>query len=171
MRVVNKNKPILFDKFQPVVNFLENNYFTFSDEMPLAFCHGDFHPLNIIWGNKKINSVIDWEFMGYKTEIYDVANMIGCIGIEDPNSLTGGLVVNFIKDLKNSQMISDFSWEHLLESIIAQRFGWLSEWLRKNDLEMQEMEEVYLKLLIKKQDVLKNCWISLSPSTDACIYV
>jgi aminoglycoside phosphotransferase (APT) family kinase protein len=42
---------------------------------PVAFCHGDYHPMNIIWSADDIKCVIDWEFSEYKSEIYDAANI------------------------------------------------------------------------------------------------
>ena len=50
------------------------------EKMPVAFCHGDYHPLNIIWSVDDIQYVIDWEFSGYKKTIYYVPNLIGCVG-------------------------------------------------------------------------------------------
>jgi len=41
----------------------------------VAFCHGDYHPMNIIWSADDIKCVIDWEFSEYKSEIYDAANI------------------------------------------------------------------------------------------------
>ncbi len=171
VRSIKKNKPEILRGIQPVLDFLDEKYMPSYDIFPVAYCHGDFHPINMVWGKKDINAVIDWEFTGYKPEIYDVANMIGCIGIEDPNSLTGELVVEFIKKVKEAGIISDHSWKYLLESVVAQRFAWLSEWLRKNDLEMQEMEEEYMKVLIQKQDILRSCWESLASIKGKCVYV
>ncbi len=59
----------------------------FTGENSISFCHGDLHPLNVIWGEKSIRAVIDWEFSGIKPEIYDLANMLGCLGMEDPANL------------------------------------------------------------------------------------
>ena len=164
VKSIKENKPEIIAKVKPVLDFLDEEYMYIYETLPIAYCHGDFHPLNMVWGAKDINAVIDWEFTGYKPELYDVANMIGCVGVEDPNSLTGELVIEFIRRVKEAGIISEYSWKYLLESVIAQRFAWMSEWLRKNDLEMQEMEVDYMKLLIERKDVLRESWAKLIPS-------
>ena len=151
-------EPVLKNKIQPVMEFLARDFIKNHDRLPAAFCHGDFHALNIIWSGTGINAVIDWEFSGIKPEIYDVANMIGCIGIENPEALAGPLVTDFILRLKESAVISDLSWIHLIDYIIALRFAWLSEWLRHQDHDMIEMESVYLKLLANNANDLKQIW-------------
>ena len=100
--------------------------------------------MNIIWGQDDIQSVIDWEFAGFKAEIYDVANLIGCIGVEDPQALQSRLVIDFIRLMKHKGELSALSWDYLLEFIIAIRFAWMSEWLRKDDREMISLEAVYI---------------------------
>jgi len=168
---IKESKTDMMDRIKPVLKFLEEDFLYISDTLSVAFCHGDFHSINMIWGENDINAVIDWEFAGYKHEIYDIANMIGCLGIENPNCLTGELVVQFLKRIKKSGIISEYSWKYLLECVVAQRFAWFSEWLRKDDVEMQEMEEEYMKVLIAKQEVLRECWSSLTPQKEHCIYV
>jgi homoserine kinase type II len=103
--------------------------------------------------------VIDWEFSGYKNELYDAANLIGCVGVEDPQSLTGGLVKSFIADMKSAKIISNISWEYLVEFIVALRFAWLSEWLRQKDSEMIRLELDYMQLLIENKNSLQKVWL------------
>ena len=128
------------------------------DTLPQGFCHGDYHPLNVIWSTNGINAVIDWEFCGYKPEIYDVANLIGCIGMEDPESLFGDFIAELIQRLRQAKLFSDLSWRYLLEFIVALRFAWLSEWLRKFDKDMIELEQVYMRLLIENKEKLMHSW-------------
>ncbi len=128
------------------------------EKLPMAFCHGDYHPLNIIWSADDIKCVIDWEFSGYKSEIYDAANLIGCVGVEDPQSLTGDLIKSFIADMKEAEIISKTSWKYLVEFIIALRFAWLSEWLRRSDTEMIRLELDYMRLLIENKRSLQKGW-------------
>ena len=45
----------------------------------MAFAHGDYHPLNVIWTKAGIAAVIDWEFSGLKPEMYDAAILVGCL--------------------------------------------------------------------------------------------
>lgn len=150
--------PLAYDAFSPILAFLEKEFMDAHDHLPVMFCHGDLHPLNVIWDGHRIKAVIDWEFTGFKPEIYDVANLVGCAGIEDPNGLGQPMVMNFLSRLKSAGIISDMGWFYLPEYMIAQRFAWLSEWLRKKDVPMIELEEIYLKLLIKEIDVLKQGW-------------
>jgi len=145
-------------KITDVMDFLEKDFMGLYNRIPVAFCHGDYHPMNIIWSEKDMRCVIDWEFSGYKSEIYDVANLIGCIGIEDPQCLTGSLVEDLIFDIKNSRVFSDMGLSFLIEHIVALRFAWLSEWLRRRDAEMVLLETDYMALLIKNKDILRSQW-------------
>ena len=142
----------------PMVSFLEKSFMGVHDTLPQGFCHGDYHPLNVIWSTNGINAVIDWEFCGYKPEIYDVANLIGCIGMEDPESLVGDLIAELIQRLRQAKLFSDLSWRYLLEFIVALRFAWLSEWLRKSDKDMIKLEQVYMRLLIDNKEKLRHYW-------------
>ena len=155
---IGRYEPERLTDIQPVVEFLEKRFMNIHDRLPVAFCHGDYHPLNIIWGSDHIRAVIDWEFLGYKPELYDAANLIGCIGVEEPSSLSGELVLAFIRRLKQDKGISDFSWRYLVEFVIAMRFAWLSEWLRHKDTQMIELETVYMNLLVSRSDFLKQAW-------------
>jgi len=139
MDIIGIHQPELRKSISPTVRFLENEFMDIHDTFPRGFCHGDYHPLNIIWPDSGINAVIDWEFCGYKPEIYDVANLVGCIGMEDPNSLAGDLIAELIQSLRQARLFSDLSWRYLVEFIVALRFAWLSEWLRKSDQEMIEL--------------------------------
>jgi len=155
---IEKYEPHLSEEMAPVVVFLEKTFMAVHDGLPVAFCHGDYHPLNIIWSAEGINAVIDWEFSGYKPEIYDMANLIGCIGMEEPESLSDDLVKDFISVLKGAEIISALSWEHLFEFVVAMRFAWMSEWLRNKDQEMIELETVYMNLLVTHSERLKSLW-------------
>lgn len=151
-----------FECIVPILGFLETEFFSRCDKLPVAFAHGDFHPLNIIWGEADIRSVIDWEFAGYKPQIYDAANMIGCLGVENPQSLQGDFVAEFVNALARAEILVGINREFLLEFIVAQRFAWLSEWLRKKDTDMVELEAVYMKLLIDNKEVLKDTWQAMA---------
>jgi homoserine kinase type II len=152
------HEPELRISINPMIRFLEKSFMGVHDKLPQSFCHGDYHPLNIIWSTNGINAVIDWEFCGYKPEIYDVANLVGCIGMEDPKSLVGDLIAELIQRLRQAKLISDLSWQYLLEFIVALRFAWLSEWLRKSDKEMIKLEQVYIRLLMENKEKLIHSW-------------
>jgi homoserine kinase type II len=160
---IQTHAPDVLDGIRPVVRFVEERFIKAHDLLPLSFCHGDFHPLNVIWSPNGIHAVIDWEFLGIKPEIYDAANLIGCIGIEDPQALLGDLVRNFILRLKQSKWISNASWNVLIEFVIAIRFAWLSEWLRHDDREMIALETLYMNILTDNADMLKKMLIKQEP--------
>ena len=102
MEKYNKNE---FNKLKSCIKFIEYDFLNNYYNIPILFCHGDYHPLNIIWSKNNIRSVIDWEFLGYKSEIYDIANLLGCIGIEEPTSLINKLAESFISKIKESNKI------------------------------------------------------------------
>lgn len=151
-------EPLLHEALLPVMSFLDGHFTRAHDNLPPAFSHGDFHPLNVIWGQDGIRAVIDWEFAGMKPEIYDTALLVGCIGIEDPEGLFGEMVRQFIGALREGGGISDISWDNLPEFVVAIRFAWMAEWLRKGDGEMVEMELAYLNLLVKYSALLRETW-------------
>lgn len=141
-----------------IIIHLQKNLFPIYNQISTAFCHGDYHPINIIWGEKEIKGVIDWEFCGFKPEMYDVANMIGCLGMEHPDTLNKKIVLNFLQKLQQTQVFYPLSWQYFVDLIIALRFAWLSEWLRKKDKEMIELEIDYMFLLLDNKDTLEKNW-------------
>jgi len=155
---IREHEPKILKQIDPVVKFLENEFMEVHNRLPISFCHGDFHPLNIIWSETSINKVIDWEFTGYKPESYDVANLISCVGVEQPESLLGPLILDFLSHLKQTQFMSTLSWSFLIEFIVAIRFAWLSEWLRHRDQEMISLEMDYMNLLVTHRASLKSHW-------------
>ncbi|MCK5215104.1 MAG: aminoglycoside phosphotransferase family protein [Candidatus Omnitrophica bacterium] len=155
---LSTHNPELVPPVKEPLRWLESKFFKEYENIPLDFCHGDYHPLNIIWGPDHIKKVIDWEFLGSKPEIYDLANLIGCIGMEDPEGLHGELIVDLIKTLKMAEIYSQISWDLLFEFIVALRFAWLSEWLHKHDDEMVSLESVYINLLFERRVQLLHCW-------------
>jgi len=150
--------PEVFTQFAPIIDFVEEHFLDIHDQLPMAFCHGDYHCLNIIWSENGIASVIDWEFAGYKSDIYDVANMLGCIGIEEPASLAGNFAKAFLSEAREKGIISRISCNAILEFIIALRFPWLAEWLRNRDHEMIDLELDYMKLLIRNRHAISSKW-------------
>jgi homoserine kinase type II len=151
---MEQHHPQVRETIVPVVNFLESEFMPHYQELPVAFCHGDYHPLNIIWGENSLLAVIDWEFCGFKPEIYDVANMVGCLGMENPECLEGPLVTEFIRRMKELEFISQTSWQNFRAFVVALRFGWLAEWLRKKDEPMIDLELDYMKLLICQRELI-----------------
>lgn len=117
--------------------------------LPRVLCHGDLHPMNAVWREGKIAAVIDWEFAGFKHALYDIANTLGCLGIENPRTFSRGAGGAMLRSLKESGQLSPELATLLRPAVAASRFGWLSEWLRKEDREMVEMELDYLEMLTR----------------------
>jgi homoserine kinase type II len=155
---VAKHRPDIIGDVNDVVGYLEKEFMDAYGTIPVGFCHGDYHPLNIIWSEKDILAVIDWEFMGMKPYIYDIANMVGCLGMEHPSSLKGDLICGFLDRLRSDKRFSP-GMEWLVDFTIALRFAWLSEWLRKNDEVMVGMELDYMYLLINEREDLRLKWM------------
>lgn len=158
MAKMSRHNPERAAAVQKPYHHVEKHLFPAHDSLPVAFCHGDAHPVNVIWGEDQIRAVIDWEFLGYKPDIYDAALIVGCIGMEDPENLAGPLVMAFIQDLRAAGCFDVSGFALLPEFVIALRFAWLSEWLRKKDEEMVEMETDYLHLLLDDREKLRRFW-------------
>lgn len=158
IQLMKTYNPREYHQLIPVINFIQQDFFEVYGSLPHCFCHGDCHPLNIIWSENNIESVIDWEFLGEKPEIYDIANLLGCIGIEEPTGLFQDYAITFIEEIIKSNLIADKSIQYLLECIITLRFGWLAEWLRKNDMDMINLEITYMHLLLRNRDLIKKKW-------------
>jgi homoserine kinase type II len=155
---IRTHDPGVLELFTPAAAFLEERLVPVHGLLPVAFCHGDFHPINVIWSESAIAGVIDWEFCGMKPEGYDAALLVGCMGMETPDALAGPLVGEFIRSLRGARLLSDTSWRYLIELIVAIRFGWLSEWLRARDAEMIELEAVYMRLLMDHANDISALW-------------
>jgi len=138
--------------FSKIKKYLESGFFKNYDEIPVSFNHGDFHPLNVIWKKDEIKAVIDFEFFSDTLEMYDAANLVGCAGMENPAFLMKeGLINKFIQRIQKAHIYSPVSYHNFVDLIIASRFGWISEWLRKQDKEMLQLEKDYFYLLVKNK--------------------
>jgi homoserine kinase type II len=71
----------------------------------------------------------------------------------------GDLVKSFIADFKKAKIIYKKSWKYLVEFIVALRFAWLAEWLRRKDTEMIRLELDYMRLLIDNKNILQKAWL------------
>ncbi len=158
MAKITRHAPGCCAAVRKVYENLEACLFPVHDRIPAAFCHGDPHPVNVIWGEEGIRGVIDWEFSGYKSEIYDAALVLGCLGMEDPEALAGPMALAFIGELRASGHFDSSSFAVLPEFVTAVRFAWLSDWLRKKDGDMVEMETDYLNLLHGSRERLRLAW-------------
>ncbi|PIE71181.1 MAG: hypothetical protein CSA22_03910 [Deltaproteobacteria bacterium] len=158
MQTLEHREPRTAKRFTPIFRHLTATLFPIYPDLTAHLCHGDFHPLNIIWGKNRIRSVIDWEFSGARPVLYDAANLLGCIGCEDPEALTGPMAEGCITRLQKDPFFTSVSWDYLVDLTLALRFAWLSEWLRTHDREMIEMEADYMHLILNHRSVLLKCW-------------
>ncbi|MDC7224907.1 MAG: phosphotransferase [Spirochaetales bacterium] len=143
---ISLNHTDLLIPLNPILHHLEHRFFPIYEEIPTVFGHGDPHPLNIIWGEGKIEALIDWEFCGTKPILYDGALIMGCVGSESPEAFDGPFNRAFYGEMK--KIIPPEWLKHLPDFILAQRFAWLNEWLRHDDEGMVEQEIRYMEMLI-----------------------
>jgi homoserine kinase type II len=129
--------------------------------LPSVFSHGDFHPLNVIWHGRSAVAVIDWEFAGLRPCLFDAANCLGCVGIEDPPALVRGLAPAMLRDMRSGLCLGRTSLALLPELILGLRFAWMFEWLRRKDEEMVRIEISYMRLLANSLDTLLPAWKKL----------
>jgi homoserine kinase type II len=155
---IARHNPEVMGPVTPILAHLERSFFDAHDALPAILCHGDYHPLNILWTSGGIGALIDWEFFGLKPEGYDVANMLGCLGMEDPDGLSGGMALAFLEALKAAGFLSPESLRTLPDLTLALRFAWLSEWLRKGDREMIGLELTYMHLLLDNREKIADIW-------------
>lgn len=155
---IKSNEASLYNELKPLIHHLKQNFFPLLPELPHSFSHGDYHPLNLLWEDKKLCAVIDWEFSGFHPELYDLANIIGCLGMEHPSALEKDISILLIKTIKNAQLHSECSWKCFMDLVLTLRFAWLSEWLRKKDQEMIALEIAYMYLLFENKQILYENW-------------
>jgi len=156
--VIRDRRRALFERLYPVLLHLERNLFPKLGLVPTRFCHGDFHPLNIIWSADGVKALIDLEFCGFRPETYDAALLVGCLGMEDPESLKGDLVRTLMGRLRIEAGFSPAGWETFPDIVLGLRFAWLSDWLRRGDLDMVELEAVFIGLLVENREALASAW-------------
>ncbi|TYT75709.1 phosphotransferase family protein [Desulfobotulus mexicanus] len=161
MQILKLRETWLHDRILPISEQIEAHLGPLLESIPLTLSHGDLHPVNALFGRKELLYVIDWEFCGPKPDIHDTANLIGCLGSEDPMALQGPFVRDLLRNLRASGLVSPAGWQALASMVAAIRFCWLSEWLRKEDSEMIDLECDYLELLVSHRQALSDLWLSL----------
>jgi len=155
---IRRNDMSAIEGLVPVLKYLREAFFPRESSIPTAFCHGDYHPVNIVWADRGVAGVIDWEFSGPKAGLYDVANMVGCLGMEDPDALKGGLVVGFLRTLRSSDAFAGDDWGGFPDLLLATRFAWLSEWLRFREKSLVALETEYMNLILENREFLRRLW-------------
>ena len=145
---IKRSYPEIHNEIKDVVNMIEQLFNHSIKDQRVIFCHGDYHPLNILWRGDEIISVIDWEFSGYRPALTDVANITGCAGFENISAFDRDFVKEFIKVIEKSGFFSDAELKNLMFFVLLFRFsGWLNEWINDKDVEMIQREISYLKKL------------------------
>ncbi|MDC7218683.1 MAG: phosphotransferase [Spirochaetales bacterium] len=143
---ISLNHRDLLLPLNPILQRLEETVFPVYKDIPTVFGHGDPHPLNIIWGEGKIETIIDWEFCGTKPILYDASLVMGCVGSESPEAFDSPFNRAFYGEIKKA--IPPLWLGLLPDFILAQRFAWLNEWLRHEDETMVLQEIRYMEMLL-----------------------
>ena len=160
MAAIAMRRPDLHAALRPVLPVLAPLFEAWG-VLPASVCHGDFHPLNVIWHGRAAVAFIDWEFAGIRPVLFDAANCLGCVGIEDPPALVRGLAPALLSTLRHGGCLDRESFDLLPELVLAMRFAWMSEWLRRRDEEMAGIEAGYMRLLANSLDTLLPAWRKL----------
>lgn len=148
--------PAVFPRARALAEGLAS-FWEIWDTLPRAFCHGDSHPLNALWDDAQVVALIDWEFCGVRPRLYDLANCLGCVGIEEPWFLKRGFAMGLVESVREELLVAEDA-QLLPELLLAIRFAWLSEWLRHKDKALISLELDYMELLARSLDRLKDVW-------------
>ena len=160
MAAMAPRRPEIHEALLPVLGVLAPLFEAWHD-LPATLAQGDFHPLNVIWRGQSVAAVVDWEFTGVRPALFDAANCLGCVGIEDPSALVNGLSAGLLRALRDEEALPPASLALLPELVLGMRFAWMSEWLRKKDEEMGVLELRYMRLLANSLDTLLPAWKTL----------
>lgn len=114
--------------------------------------------MNVIWAESGLRSVLDWEFMGYKPEMFDVANMVGCAGMEYPESLLRGLVPAMLSRLREAGIFAEQSWQWFADYLLALRFAWMREWVMREEEDVINLELDLMFLLLDNREAIHKAW-------------
>ncbi len=156
---VGRCAPELLPRLAPVQEALAE-LANVQQAVPSVLAHGDLHPLNVIWADdpaRPLRGLIDWEFAGARPRLYDAANCVGCAGFEHPSGLARGFVMGLVRTLREGGLPGP-ELGLLPLFVITTRLGWLSEWLRKKDADMLDMELDYLDILLEERENLAALW-------------
>ena len=123
-------------------------FFRWERQADGMFAHGDFHPGNILMESNRVTAVIDWEFAGVKFPGYDMALLIGCLGMDHPENLSSSAVIALQNELYRNDYLPSAAWDHLPQMIAATRLGWLGEWLDLEEKSLVEQEIEFISILL-----------------------
>ena len=119
-------------KVQKYVNFLVDNDY---DKNLNTFIHGDFHYANVLWKNKKISGILDWEYSGLGHKEQDIAWSL----IVRPNQKFLNSIEDIFIFLRGYKQYGNYDGDKLKWCLIN---GYLHFYLMNDDSE-------YKKLLIQ----------------------
>ncbi len=149
MDAIRADQPALGSDLDNVLNAMDFDIQA-ERKLPMVFSHGDFHPGNILWGDHDITAVIDWEFCGWKPICYDAANLLGCIGMDNPDWLSGPMASAFLRELQ----LPAVARPALIRYMVALRFAWMREWWHANNKPMIIQELDFMWLLLQQGEQL-----------------
>jgi len=143
------------DAPERVIEHLENRLIPYMPYMEKRFSHGDLHPANILFEGDKIHAVIDWEAGGMREELFDVAFLLGCAGMDNPNNLKSPWAKSL---LQNITMPTKLSYSLLPELMLATRLPWLKIW--ESEPEILEMEKEFMGIVLDNIEDIRSLWLS-----------
>ncbi len=108
-----------------------------------CFCHGDFHYANILWKNKKIVGVLDWELSGIGNKEFDIAWAI--INRPGQKFLKTKKEVNLF--LKGYTSVSTCNYDYVYYYMVLIYCHFIS--VDKNDLKYQDYVKKWIVKNIK----------------------
>lgn len=143
-----RSMPSIVGELNKIITLL-TKFFKWERTAGSMFAHGDYHPGNILTAGGKIQAVIDWEFAGLKFPGYDMALLIGCLAMDDPENLSSPAVTALQNTLYRNGFMPESAWDFLPQMIAATRLGWLGEWITLNDRILVAQELALLEILLK----------------------
>jgi homoserine kinase type II len=147
LRTIHRHHPRVGASLAASIAFVKDGLYGEYERLPKGFCHGDSHPLNMLWDSQGIVAALDWEFCGIKPRLYDRALLYGCVGVEHPQAI-GGRCLEALGSVVQRQMGPTALEQRLFAPLaVGLRFGWLAEWLRREDWEMVDFELNYMRHL------------------------
>jgi homoserine kinase type II len=155
---LNRHRPEISEGLTSVFQNLETNLFPIINSLPTAFCHGNYTPMDMVWGESSIKSVGGWDYCGIKQEAYDAALFVGYIGFDMPDMLISDSTTRFISKLQEAALFSEQTWDIFFDLLITTRYGWLSKWMRTNNEKNRDLEMLYMNLLNTQRSYILKKW-------------
>jgi homoserine kinase type II len=144
LHTIQRHHPRVATALAPITAFVRDELYGEYGNLPKSFCHGDAHPLNMLWDRSGIVAALDWEFCGIKPRLYDCALICGCVGVEHPGALEGGCIAALRREVAQELAPTPVEQRLFTPLGVGLRFGWLAEWLRRRDWEMVDFELNYM---------------------------